>query len=118
MKAFVISCCSLLLIFALIIVNYFYIINIYKYMLNEVSAITTDNPERISSLLDYWNKRKIAISLSIPHRISDELERNLSLFKIKVLSETKSDFEETRQLLLNSIEEMKLHAGISADTFF
>lgn len=118
MKAFVISCCSLLLIFALIIVNYFYINNIYKYMLNEASAITTDNTEKIISLIDYWNKRKIAISLSIPHRISDELERNLQLLKIKVLGETKSDFEETKQLLLYSIEEMKIHAGISVDALF
>ena len=118
MKAFVISCCSLLLIFALIIVNYFYIINIYKHMLNEASAITTDNAEKISSLIDYWNTRKIAISLSIPHRISYELEINLQLLKIKVLSETKSDFEETKQLLLYSIEEMKIHAGISADALF
>jgi hypothetical protein len=35
-----------------------------------------------------------------------------------VLGETKSDFEETKQLLLYSIEEMKIHAGISVDALF
>ena len=115
MKAFIISFGTLLLIFALLIINYFYIINIYKYMISEISHINIDDAERISSLLNYWNKHRIIISLSIPHRISDELESNLILLKTKIENGTKYDFEETRQLLLNSIEELRIHAGISAD---
>ena len=85
-------------------------------MTNEVSIITTESMNEMTSLVNFWDKRKIFVCLSIPHRISDELEKNLQLFKTKVFFNTKYDFEETRQLLLNSIEEMKLHAGISADT--
>ena len=115
MKAFIISFSTLLLIFALLIINHFYIINIYKYMTNEISLINIDEADKVSSLLNYWNKHRIIISLSIPHRISDELESNLILLKTKIENGTKYDFEETRQLLLNSIEELRIHAGISAD---
>ena len=115
MKAFIISFGTLLLIFALLIINHFYIINVYKYMAAEISFINIDETDKVSSLLDYWNKHRIIISMSIPHRISDELESNLILLKTKIENGTKYDFEETRQLLLNSIEELRIHAGISAD---
>lgn len=118
MRAFIISCSTLLLILSLIIVNFFYIINIYKHMTNETSEITLSSIDKVTTLLDYWNKRRIFISLSVPHRISDELEKNLQLLKIKVMNGTKSDFEEIKQLLLNSIEELRIHAGISADALF
>jgi hypothetical protein len=87
-------------------------------MTNETSEITLSSIDKVTALLDYWNKRRIFISLSVPHRISDELEKNLQLLKTKVMNETKSDFEEIKQLLLNSIEELRIHAGISADALF
>ena len=118
MKAFIISTCTLLLVFAIVILNYFYVLKVYSHMENEIKEIEIVSKDKASSLLNYWEKERMYVSLSVPHRILDDLEKNLSIFVTKIREGTKIEFEETRQLLLNSIEEMKIHAGISADTLF
>jgi len=118
MKSFIISCCTLLLVFTVIILNYFYVLKICKYMIKEASETSVSDVNNATSLFEYWKKRRIYIALSVPHRVSDELEKNLLIFISRAQEGTKSTFEESRNLLVNSIEEVKIHAGISADTVF
>lgn len=116
MKILTISFSTLILVFALVVWNFFLINNIYEYMTKEVTALKEDSYESIASLIQYWNKKRILISLSIPHRVSDELEKNLIIMKAKIEHQSIYEFEEARYSLLNSLEEMKVHAGISLDT--
>jgi len=118
MKIFIVSIVALLLVFGLVIGNYFLINNIYDRMLKEVNNLTEASVMEIDSLVKYWDKKRIIVSLSIPHRISDELERNLVVLEAKIKHESYSEFEEIRAFLINSIEEMKIHAGLSFDTVF
>ena len=120
MKAFIISIVTLLLVFGVIIWNFFYIINIYEYMSQTVTGLEPDEASRksVDEVWNTWRKKSIIIAISIPHRISDELEKNLIILKSKVYEGTNMGFEESKQLLLNSIEEMRIHAGASIDSIF
>lgn len=118
MKAFITALCTLIIIFGIIIGNYLYILNIYKSMIDSVSRLTMDSSNEVNELISYWRKRSTYIALSVPHKISDEIERNLLLLKAKLENKLDNGFFEAKELLLNSIEEMKIHAGISADSIF
>ena len=120
MKSFVISIVTLLLVFGVIIWNFFYINNIYAYMSEVVTELHQDEESKIKveELWKSWKKKSVLIALSVPHRISDELERNLTILKSRVQEGSKSDFLEAKELLLNSIEEMRIHAGASLDSIF
>ena len=118
MKILIVSIVALVLVFGLVIGNYFLINNIYEHMLLEVNNLQIDSGAEIDSLINYWNKKRVIVSLSVPHRISDELERNLLVLDAKIKYGSYVEFEEVRASLLNSIEEMKVHAEISLDTVF
>ncbi len=120
MKSFVISIVTLLLVFGVIIWNFFYINNIYAYMSEAVTELRQDEASKIEvdKLWKNWKKKSTIIALSIPHRISDELEKNLTVLRSRVYEGSKSDFLEAKELLLNSIEEMRIHAGASLDSIF
>ena len=118
MKILIVSIVALLLVFGLVIGNYFLINKIYDYMLKEVNDLTEESVSEIDSLIKYWNKKRMIVSLSVPHRISDELERNLLILEAKIKHGSYVEFAEARASLLNSIEEMRVHAGVSIDTIF
>ncbi len=120
MKSFVISIVILILIFGVIIWNFFYINNIYVNMTEAVNALSGDSsslPEA-ERIYEYWKSKQTVIALSVPHRISDEIEKNLLTMIGRLSEDSPEGFEEARLLALNSIEEMIVHAGISADSIF
>lgn len=120
MKSFVISIVTLLLVFGVIIWNFFYINNIYAYMSETVTELSQDEASKIKVdiLWESWKKKGVLIALSVPHRISDDIEKNLTILRSRVHEGSKSDFLEAKELLLNSIEEMRIHAGASLDSIF
>ena len=120
MRAFIIAILTLTLVFGLIIWNFFYINNIYVNMAESVTELKADSSSLPDAkrLYEYWKSKQTIIALSVPHRISDEIERNLVSLIGKLSEDTPNDFEEARLLTLNSIEEMIVHAGISADSIF
>ena len=118
MKILIVSIAALALVFGLVIGNYFLINDIYDRMLLEVNNLSEGASAEIDALVKYWNKKRMIVSLSVPHRISDELERNLLILKAKIKHGSYVEFEEVRASLLNSIEEMRVHAGVSLDTIF
>ena len=120
MKSFIISVILLILIFGVIIWNFFYINNIYVDLTKAVNALSND-PSSLSDakkIYEYWKSKQTVIALSVPHRISDEIEKNLLTLIGKLSESSPGGFEEARLLTLNSIEEMIVHAGISADSIF
>lgn len=120
MKSFIISIIILLLIFGIIIWNFFYINNIYENMEKSVKELKHDSSSlpRAEKIYEYWKSKQTVIALSVPHRISDEIEKNLLTLIGKLSEESSTGFDEARLLTLNSIEEMIVHAGISADSIF
>jgi len=120
MKSFVISIITLILVFVVIIWNFFYINNIYVNMTDAIKDLKPDVPSsiKVKEIYNYWKSKSVFIALSVPHRISDEIEKNLIILMGRILESSNIGFEEARLLALNSIEEMKVHAGISADSIF
>jgi len=120
MKAFVISIVTLLLVFGVIIWNFLYINNIYAYMSETVTELSQDEASmvKVDELWKSWKRKSVLIALSVPHRISDEVERNLTILRSRVHEGSRADFLEAKELLLNSIEEMRIHAGASLDSIF
>ena len=117
MKAFIISLIILLLMFILIIWNSIYIskitdtLNILTTEINEASST-----KELETLINYWNKHKLLISISVPHNEVDEMEKQLLLLKDDI--ENHLNFHNTKVLVLKAIEEIKIHATLNADNVF
>ncbi|MBQ9743786.1 MAG: hypothetical protein IJW19_01535 [Clostridia bacterium] len=120
MKSFVISILTLAIICGVIIWNYVYINKIYDYMNETVNALECNEVSaiKVDELWSFWKKKSIVIAISIPHRVSDDLERNLVILRTKLKEGSNYEFEESKSLVLNSIEEMRIHAGASLDSIF
>lgn len=120
MKAFIISICTITLIFGVIIWNFFYINNIYVYMTDTVTEfeLNEESVKKAEALWEYWKRKSVIIALSIPHRVSDELEKNLVILQAKLRSGSDFELDEAKALTLNSIEEMRIHASASFDSVF
>ncbi|MBQ8392407.1 MAG: hypothetical protein IJX51_01415 [Clostridia bacterium] len=120
MKSFAISILTLAIICGVIIWNYAYINKIYNYMNETVNSLECNevSAAKAEELWRFWKKKNIVIALSIPHRVSDELERNLVVLRTKLKNGSNYEFEESKSLVLNSIEEMRIHAEASLDSIF
>ena len=120
MKSFIISIITLTIVFGVIIWNFFYINNIYVSMTESVNELRRPDAslKDAEKLYKYWKDKSILIALSVPHRISDEIEKNLIILIGKLSEDSHNGFEEAILLALNSLEEMKVHAGISVDSIF
>jgi hypothetical protein len=116
MKSFVISLIALLSLFVLVFANSFFVSKACEEMtgiLNEINGI--EYGEKISELEKCWGKSKFFISLSVPHRQMDEVEKNITILKEKSAYMNESEFFEIRALLQNAIWEIDNHGALNLD---
>ena len=119
MKSFLLSATALIALCCLVILNGSFI--------GRASDSMTDAAEKINGISDMkelealekiWEKNKTVITLSVPHRVSDEMERCLVLLRTKFDENIDIEISETVALTLRTIEEIKTHATASLDNIF
>lgn len=116
MKSFVISLIALLSLFVLVFANSFFVSKACDEMseiLNEINGI--EHTEKINKLEECWGQSKFFISLSVPHRQMDEVEKNITVLKEKSTHMNENEFFEIRALLQNAIWEINNHGALNLD---
>jgi hypothetical protein len=116
MKSFVISLIALLSLFVLVFANSFFVSKACDEMseiLNEINGI--EHTEKINKLEECWGQSKFFISLSVPHRQMDEVEKNITVLKEKSAHMNENEFFEIRALLQNAIWEINNHGALNLD---
>ena len=119
MKSFVISIVAVLILFLGVILKSLYVRNICERLeddINDIEGIFSS--EKVDEVIRLWDENKFLISLSVPHKQTDDVEKNLILLKEKTKILNPIDFYETKALLLNSVNELSNHGAISADNIF
>ena len=119
MKTFVFSTIALAILCAIVIWNCFYIKDVCNELSEQADNINSiSDAEEVDKLEELWEKNKFLICISVPHKETDELERNLILLKTKIKTQNEMEFKETLSLVLWSIDEIKIHGIAKADNVF
>ena len=119
MKAFLFSLGALLLLFALVICNSIYISNVTDKMMARAMEISSlDDTDAFYELCRLWEDNEILISVSVPHKESDELEKNIVILKSKLENRSQDELKESIALLQKSIDEITVHSTVSIDNVF
>ena len=119
MKAFLFSVGVLLLMCALVICNNIYISSVTDKMLSHANRISSfDDTDSLDALCRLWEDNKIIISVSVPHKESDELEKSLVILKTRIQDNDAAELNEAIALLKRSIDEITVHATVSIDNVF
>ena len=116
MRSFIISLSALIVLFVFVFLNSFFVSKFSSEMKEMVDKIEdVDSTEQILEICDAWEKRKFFISLSVPHKQTDEVEKMLSILLEKSLHKAENEFFETKALLVNAISEISNHGAINLD---
>ena len=119
MKAFWFSAIALLLLCGVIIWNGIYISEVSDDMLYHIDKISSsDDTDSLDALVQKWNNCSLIVSISVPHKESDELEKNLDILKVKMSDASSSGLDESVALVRRAIEEIKIHGTVSIDNVF
>ncbi|MBO5212907.1 MAG: hypothetical protein J6B60_05130 [Clostridia bacterium] len=119
MKSFIISLIAILLLFSGVIINSFLVKSICEDLKDEITTINSVfDGDKIDEIVKLWDKNKFFISLSVPHKQTDDVEKNLLLLDEKSNILNPIDFYETKALLLNCVEELANHGALNADNIF
>lgn len=116
MKSFLFSAMALLLLCGIVIWNSYFISGVSDDMadiVNEISGL--DDLGELERLEKAWEKNKLIISLSVPHKETDELEKSLILLRTKFDKNIEVELDETVALTLRAIDEIKIHGTAKLD---
>ena len=115
MKAFLLSAIAFLLLCAIVVINSLFVSGVSRDMRDALIEIKSSPSEStLEELENIWNKNKIWISLSVPHKQTDELERQLLLLKAGV-GRGEGELDDVIILLSRAIDEIKTHGMASLD---
>ena len=112
MKAFICSLAALGLMVGIIGLNCVYI-NKQAEKFREMANDIETNENAIYEIKELWEKEKFKISLSTPHKTTDDIEKYINL-----IIENPQNSKEYKTLLLDAIDEIKKHETISFDSIF
>lgn len=116
MKAFLLSASALILLCLLVFWNSKAVVNITEKMSDTTSKIETINDiDKLETLEELWDKYHLLLSISVPHKATDELERNLVLLRAKFDGEISTEITETVALTQRAIDEIRIHAVADAN---
>ena len=119
MKAFVISLVALFALCALVICNGLYIEKTTENLKICASDVKASGSEQaLNALKSLWDEHKFAISISVPHKETDEFEKSLILLEQRISEGNSQEFFEACALTARAIEEIKTHGTASADNIF
>lgn len=119
MKAFLSSALALILLCALVIWNGIFISDVTRDMKGHAEKIDSiEDISELEKLEELWEKNKFIICISVPHRETDELEKNLQILRTKLENKTDTELAETVSLTVKAIDEIEIHGALSIDTVF
>lgn len=116
MKAFWFSVIGLGLLCVAVLLNSLYVSKISNDMEKEALKIK-DSPSigRLEELEDIWDKSRLLVSISVPHKETDELEKGLLVLRARIESGSEHGTSEALELVLRAIYELKTHGTVSVD---
>ncbi len=119
MKAFAFSLIALILLCVIVFLNTMFISNVSEEMQQLANKIkSSPNIDMIKELEDIWNDNRLMISISVPHKETDELEKNLILLRANFENGDTMGISEINSLLIRSIDELEIHGTVSFDNVF
>lgn len=119
MKSFVFSLIALLVLCIGVISNCIYIQSVCaEFDLYIEQAIENRNEESVEALISQWNEHKFSVSISVPHKETDELERILIVMQQRLTDENPIEFYEACAIAKNAVNEIKIHGTVKADNIF
>ena len=110
MKSFYVALAILVLLVFAITLNYLYINNVSKHLLEMVSTIRTSSPENkgnhIDEIYSYWSEEKNKISMSVGYVTLNKMDDTISSLQIAYFDDEKYEFEHYLAILENSAREL------------
>ena len=114
MKAFLLSLLALSLLLVCIILNSVYVSYISAQMRVKVNELKiSPSIGKLEEIEDIWDKHKIFISISVPHKHTDELEKEFLVLRARF--DSNEEIKESTELVLRAISEIETHGTISLD---
>ena len=116
MKAFWFSVIGLCLLCIAVLLNSLYVSSISSNMEDKLSKIK-DSPslDGLEELEDIWEKNRLLISISVPHKETDELEKGLLVLRARIETGSDKGTAEALELVSRAIYELKTHGTVSVD---
>ena len=116
MKTFITTMIIFCITIVFIIWNSMYITNLANDFCNRLESLDTgDNglSKKLSDISDKWEHSKRFVQISISHTEIELITDMMSSIQVYAKAGELSDYEQTRQLLLNSFNEMRLLEKLS-----
>ncbi|MBE6625133.1 MAG: DUF4363 family protein [Ruminococcaceae bacterium] len=116
MKAFWFSTLALVALCGIVIWNGITVSRISDDMSEIASGIESlEDEEALRKLEEIWHEHRLILSISVPHRVTDELDRTLVLLRKKFDEGISTEIPETVALAIKSIEELRTHSLVDAN---
>lgn len=116
MKAFLFSVLALATLCGIVIWNGVVVSKICDEMNDVAMQIESlENEEQLQKLEDIWHRHMLVLSISVPHRVTDELDRAIALLRKKFDEGISTEIPETAALAVKSIEELRTHSLVDAN---
>ncbi len=116
MKAFLLSVLALILLCVVVFWNSASVIDISDKMSDVAIEIESlEDIDKLEELEEIWDKYHFILSISVPHKATDELDRNLVLLRAKFDEGISTEITETIALTLRTIDEIRIHAVADAN---
>lgn len=116
MKAFLLSTLTLIVLCLVVFWNSSSVVDISSEMSDVAKKIESlENVEELEKLEEIWDKHHFILSISVPHKATDELDKNIVLLRAKFDEEIDIEITETVALTLRAIEEIRIHAIADAN---
>ncbi len=115
MKGFIISVCIIAVIFALIIVNSIYIINVTDNLIDKVNLLDSNSYIVMKEIMELWEKNSFIICLSSSTKETDKIEDMLSALEAMYEAGSFLGLDEKKALLINYIRLINTHEKVSID---
>jgi hypothetical protein len=116
MKAFLFSVLALMVLCAIVIWNGATVSKISDEMREIAGEINSlDSENELKKLEEIRHKKRLILSISVPHRVTDELDRTIALLRKKFDEGISTEIPETVALAIKSIEELRTHYLVDAN---
>lgn len=99
MKAFIISICTLSILFAFTVLNGIYINKVTAKLMYEAEKIEL-NPGSVNEFSNMWRKYQFIINISSSHKETHRIDEGISILKKKASANISEGFEEEKTLLI------------------
>lgn len=119
MKGFAISLILLAVIIIMILINAFYIKSTLDKLERLAQGVWSERtPEAVSSLMDYWEKHRATVALSVSLREIDRVTENLLCLQAACIESNEVMMKQSYSLFINALDDIKRYERISVINIF